>query len=248
VAEQDQAYVSSLCVVDSEVLWCGASTGSVCVVNMRTGRLLRSFQAHTHGPLTTMTVPTPLCIDLDLSEEEELRSALHSERHLAAHPTVVWTAGADCTVRCFRTTLGSSAPTIVQSGSEIVTESGLATTAGGYGADALCVLRGHQSRVRALACVGEATLWSGSDDGEIRVWTQQTGALLHVLEGHASAVLSLLYVGERGTMWSGSYDRFVRVWDCRSGRLVSVLDEQPGWVGVHLCGRCVCVCVCKVFL
>ena len=50
---------------------------------------------------------------------------------------------------------------------------------------------GHQSLTNLLHIHGDV-LYSGNADSTIRVWSLSTGALIHTLHGHASAITSLI--------------------------------------------------------
>jgi WD40 repeat protein len=65
----------------------------------------------------------------------------------------------------------------------------------------------------------DGNLYSGSNDGTIRVWSGDDGALLQTLKGHTDNV-SALVVGLDGTLFSASDDCKLRVWRVDNGALV----------------------------
>jgi WD40 repeat protein len=56
-------------------------------------------------------------------------------------------------------------------------------------------------------------LASSSTDGTIRIWNPDGGEILHILEGHASAVLAIAWRPNGDKLASTSIDQTVRVWD-----------------------------------
>lgn len=97
------------------------------------------------------------------------------------------------------------------------------------------LLKGHRNQVKCLLAVN-GVLWSGADDATIMIWkavccntaecARRAGLLYYEnanvlsvqngdkqkLEGHKSAVLTLVQVGNQ--VWSGSADKSIIVWDC----------------------------------
>ncbi|XP_072988874.1 protein TORMOZ EMBRYO DEFECTIVE [Typha latifolia] len=59
-------------------------------------------------------------------------------------------------------------------------------------------------------------LFSGSDDGSIRVWNLESKKCIAVLEKHFSAVTSLSLSKDQKTLLSGGRDKVVNVWDARN--------------------------------
>eukprot|EP00438_Fugacium_kawagutii_P029332 Skav210181 [mRNA] locus=scaffold2101:212055:219234:- [translate_table: standard] len=80
-------------------------------------------------------------------------------------------------------------------------------------------MHGHKNGVRCLIRIGP-TLWSGADDGTIRLWCTVTGNCNEVVEkawrnggpweAHAGSVLKLAVV--RAFIWSSGSDGFIREW------------------------------------
>ncbi|CAJ0920945.1 unnamed protein product, partial [Mesorhabditis belari] len=67
---------------------------------------------------------------------------------------------------------------------------------------------------------------SGSSDKMVRVWCGQTGAQLHVLQGHTREVWCMSLHGT--TLVSGSCDETLRVWDIVDGKCLHILTGHFG--------------------
>jgi hypothetical protein len=66
-------------------------------------------------------------------------------------------------------------------------------------------------------------LFSGSWDHSIKVWNVTTGALLHTLTGHTSAVNCLQMSPDETKLFSGSADDTIKVWNVTTGALLHTL-------------------------
>jgi serine/threonine protein kinase len=80
----------------------------------------------------------------------------------------------------------------------------------------LCLLPGHTAPISALCWQGNGyALVSGSDDGDIRLWTFQgaIGRLENVLQGHKGSVRMLRWSPDSSTVASASSDSALRIWD-----------------------------------
>lgn len=92
-------------------------------------------------------------------------------------------------------------------------------------------LPGHAHSVRAISAHGD-TLVSGSYDSTVRVWRVSTGECLHVLQGHAQKVYSVVLDHERNRCISGSMDSLVKIWDLATGACLYTLDGHNLLVGL----------------
>jgi len=91
----------------------------------------------------------------------------------------------------------------------------------------LAVLRGHSSRVSALAFSADGRLVaSGSWDRSACVWEADTGRRLLVLKGHSGPVLSAAFSRDRQRLATGGGDGTVRLWEMEGGNEVLLLS--PG--------------------
>jgi WD40 repeat protein len=99
------------------------------------------------------------------------------------------------------------------------------------------ILKGHSYWVYAIAMSPDGKiLASGSYDGTIKIWNQQSGKLLLTIKGdtsngHGDAVKSLAISsvreassqGFRRILASGSWDNRVKLWDLENGKLIRTL-------------------------
>ena len=89
-------------------------------------------------------------------------------------------------------------------------------------------LRGHKDGVLCLQINENLThpsfpiLITGSYDRTARVWNLETGAQIHCLEGHTSAIRSLQF--DEVKLVTGSMDRTIRIWNWRLGTCLRVLE------------------------
>ena len=84
-------------------------------------------------------------------------------------------------------------------------------------------LKGHASRVRALALSGPL-LFSGSNDKSIKVWNLDSMSNTHSLESHVSWIRAL--ATEKDVLTSASKDLTVKVWDIKT--LKCIFTFQAG--------------------
>lgn len=88
-------------------------------------------------------------------------------------------------------------------------------------------LVGHKLAILVLCQVGKSTVWSGSEDNLIKVWSVLDVSLRRTLSGHAGPVCSLVQMGPH--VWSGSADCTILVWDASSHALLFSLGHQGGY-------------------
>ena len=113
----------------------------------------------------------------------------------------------------------------------------------------LAVMRGHRARLRcmllspprpvaAAAATLDAdapptlTLYTGGEDGDIRIWSLPDGKCTAVLEGHTSWI-NCLKLADGDLLVSGAGDSTARVWDVAPGqrpRCRHVLQGHEGWI------------------
>ncbi|MGH3135810.1 MAG: WD40 repeat domain-containing protein, partial [Gaiellaceae bacterium] len=88
-------------------------------------------------------------------------------------------------------------------------------------------LSGHSGEVLAVGYSPKGdVVATGAADGTARLWSAETGRLLHTLRADG-AVLATTFDAAGGRLATVATDRAVRVWDVRSGR------ELRAFVGVH---------------
>ncbi|KAH8943905.1 hypothetical protein BDL97_13G079800 [Sphagnum fallax] len=92
------------------------------------------------------------------------------------------------------------------------------------------ILSGHARIVSVLCQVGSDTVWSGSEDNTIRVWSCFDMSCMHVLSGHRGSICSMVELGIH--VWSGSTDQTILVWDATTYQLLYSLGDHGGYVRV----------------
>ena len=93
-------------------------------------------------------------------------------------------------------------------------------------------LRGHNSRVRALAFHPKSArniLASGSQDTTIHLWDLENGQSLKTLEGQ-SWVYSVAFNHDGTLLVSGHDDHHIRIWDVEKGLLLKDISGHQGRV------------------
>ncbi|KIJ08436.1 hypothetical protein PAXINDRAFT_88850 [Paxillus involutus ATCC 200175] len=91
------------------------------------------------------------------------------------------------------------------------------------------VLEGHEADVNCVCFYpDENKLVSGSDDGTLRIWDRETGAV-EVLSGHTRAVLDVDVSRDGQMVVSGSADKTVQIWNRESGEL-HIFEGHERWV------------------
>lgn len=80
-----------------------------------------------------------------------------------------------------------------------------------------------QRPITALETDGKVSylqLFSGGNDGSIKVWKKKNGKLesYQVLEGHEKEITSLKYDSSSRLLFSASADRCIRIWNCVNGK------------------------------
>lgn len=78
-------------------------------------------------------------------------------------------------------------------------------------------VKAHEDAVNAVAVSSDGTVYTGSADRRIRVWTKPVGEKRHVLvatlEKHRSAVNALALNDDGSVLFSGACDRSILVWE-----------------------------------
>ena len=101
-------------------------------------------------------------------------------------------------------------------------------------------IAGHTTAIRSLTTSPDGKLMAtGSDDGVIMLWDQQTGELAGPpLREHQRAVMALRFGPDGKQLLSGGDDQTVRLWDARTARRQQVLLGAPNTVrAVALIGK-----------
>lgn len=83
---------------------------------------------------------------------------------------------------------------------------------------------GHTSAVHCIAVSGDGKLLaSGSNDGKIKLWDLETGALVRSLTGHQRGIQALAISPDSQQLVSASQDAKLGIWDLDRGHLVTLL-------------------------
>jgi WD40 repeat protein/uncharacterized protein (DUF697 family) len=82
---------------------------------------------------------------------------------------------------------------------------------------------GHQKGIYSLAFGQDQVLASGSEDGEIKIWSVNSGAVRRSLFGHKKAVWCLAFNSAGNVLASGSNDDTTRLWNPSNGETIREL-------------------------
>ncbi len=98
------------------------------------------------------------------------------------------------------------------------------------------ILNGHTAAVNSASFSPDgARILSASDDGAVRVWSAESGALAFELPGHANRLVSAAFTPDGSRIVSGSIDGVLRVWDARTGESCINCRASPGASGISPC-------------
>lgn len=86
-------------------------------------------------------------------------------------------------------------------------------------------LKGHEGPVRCLRFNNDVVV-SGSEDKTIRIWSLKTGQCVKILTGHDATVICLDFF--KNTIISGSIDNTLRVWDSETSRSAVLRGHKLG--------------------
>lgn len=111
-----------------------------------------------------------------------------------------------------------------------VSDDGVAAAAGGSSSGDHTVLGAHEGAVLSMVCTDDH-LWTGGQEGAIRVWTPATATALKLVKGHRGAVVALAAVPGAGggamRVWSCGADGVVAIWCGNTQRLLDSIAEAP---------------------
>lgn len=188
----------------------GSTDRSVRVWDIENAKCTQIFQGHTS---------TVRCLQIVLPVEIG-RHADGTREMMPKEPLII-TGSRDSNLRVWK---------LPKPGDPVYYQTGL------HGIDSDCpyfvrALAGHTHSVRAIAAYGD-TLVSGSYDCSVRVWKISTGETVHMLQGHALKVYSVVLDHERNRCISGSMDNMVKVWSLETGSLLYNLEGHTSLVGL----------------
>ncbi len=88
----------------------------------------------------------------------------------------------------------------------------------------LALLQGHSAAVFGLAFTPDSRhLFSGGEDGSLRLWDVESGQCVRVLQGYAACLYDVDWSPDATQLVSGGTDTLVTVWEVASGMLRGVL-------------------------
>lgn len=156
---------------------------------------------------------------------------MHDGQQQPMPPRRAWSGSNDFTIRRWDVVMwrsGEAAPQMQRRGA-------LTVEVGGWnvGITRGRPMRGHKNGVRVLLPLGP-TLWSGGDDGTIRIWRCADGRCVEVVEdAHRGSVLRLAVV--RSFVWSAGVDGLIKEWTIggQSRQCVRQLSPEGAEKGIY---------------
>ena len=70
------------------------------------------------------------------------------------------------------------------------------------------------------------TLASGGHDHLVKIWDVSSGSVIHSIDGHAEAIVSVAFSPDGRLLASGSDDKSVKLWDATDWSLIRTLRGQ----------------------
>lgn len=226
--EAHVAPISAMCLseLDEDAqcsLFTASHDGTVCEWDTATGELLQEFGSRSPRSMDSLNA---VCLDnMMLYAGGRNRDRLLVRYNLATGAMENIPSGHSCAVTslcCFRRRV-FSAGMKGELREWLVDEDRVGVS-----------YEGHQNEITCLAAHVDS-LYSGSRDATIKHWSLQTGAMLHVLTGHLSAVTSISVLesrdSESGTdLVSSSSDATMRLWHTETGECRGILSHQESAV------------------
>lgn len=83
-----------------------------------------------------------------------------------------------------------------------------------------------QSDLASSVDMSQDYILTGCDNATVGVWDAETGANIHMMEGHLQGVTAVRIENESKIAASGSYDCRVRVWNAEHGICIAVLKVK----------------------
>ncbi|WP_019501747.1 eIF2A-related protein [Pseudanabaena sp. PCC 6802] len=102
---------------------------------------------------------------------------------------------------------------------------------------AIRTLRGHRDAVRVVAWSPRgAMLASGSHDGEIWLWHVASDEPLMILRGHSDRVYAIAWSRDGKILASSSADEKIVLWDTATGVCLRILSAERPYEGTNIAG------------
>ncbi|KAF8418716.1 WD40-repeat-containing domain protein [Tirmania nivea] len=93
------------------------------------------------------------------------------------------------------------------------------------------MLGSHNSFVRAAAITTDGSIVaSADDDGEIHLWSIQSGTKIHTLQGHTDTIYVIDFSPDGQLLVSGNSDSTVRLWSVPRCELLHTFKGHTNWV------------------
>lgn len=221
-------FVWAMAHMEPSLMWCGQEANGISLFDTKRKEFKACLTGGHSGGVTCIAVDSPTI-------EDEDEQALPRRR--------AWSGSNDFTIRQWfiDTWVAKDGAAPENSDNGVVVELGrwrVCITKGQQ-------LYGHKNGVRALLKIGP-TLWSGADDGTIRLWCCADSSCNEVIDdAHRGSVLKLSVV--RSVVWSAGADGIIKEWSMGGLRRTCLRQVSPegaekGVYALQPLGRDVWVC------
>jgi WD40 repeat protein len=236
---------------DGKYVACGARNGEVVLFDADTGQPLQRFKepftwalAFSPDGKTLATAGATKTIRLwDLTTGKETKSlkghqATVKALAFSADGTLLASGGDDGMVRVWNSGDGSG---VAAYSGHVFSVNSVAVTGDGKhvisaGADhTVRIWNGKRAEIQAPAAVSACVLvpeagafLAACDDGFLRVWSFETGALLREWKGHEGSITHLAMSKDGKTAATMSADGQLRIWDAGKGAAITKMSRSAG--------------------
>lgn len=230
---QHDDLVSAVCLNESHAVT-GTHSGKIFLWNVSSGALTHSLEAHTARVMAlAFSLDGKLlisgCADhsirvWDIATKKCLREltghagwvsglVVHSESGL------LFSSSGDCSIKQWNIETGENTQTM---GQILVKQTYEVDLSHRPTEDRFNT---HTQDATCLAVTG-TFIFTGSRDGNVRLWNLNHGACVMTGSGHLQAITSVAMTADGKLGFSASSDNTLRVWDIRSGKCLRILS---GW-------------------